>query len=199
MYETDSLIARDSQLIRTDDMIEMRNHFSLFSFTLNHLDEPLSESLIKRMHAVLKRGTSDETDPNYNVGDYKLTVNQIGFLNPIHVTSPEDTPLEMKRLLDRYNRKQSISLQDIISFHVSFERIHPFSDGNGRLGRMIMFRECLIHHITPFIISDKNQSDYLRGLREQDDSPGYLTDTCLSEQDAFKELVTHYLRIALPQ
>lgn len=195
IYETNSLIAKEDQIITADDIIETRNHFILFKYTLEHLQEPISSELILQMHKSLKRATSDEDDPRYNVGGYKTSVNQIGFLNPIHVTDPEDVEDEMNILLSEYEKKAHHTFEDIVDFHVTFERIHPLSDGNGRIGRMLMFKECLRNGITPFIISDRNRSFYIRGLREYGRIDGYLLDTCHTEQDSFRKKVSYYLGI----
>lgn len=199
IYETNSLIAKEDQIITADDIIETRNHFSLFKYTLDHLQDSISSDLVLRMHAILKRATSDEDDPRYNVGGYKTSVNQIGFLNPISVTDPADVEEEINILFSKYEKKEQHTFEDIVDFHVAFERIHPFSDGNGRIGRMLMFKECLRNGSTPFIISDQNRAFYIRGLREYGHINGYLLDTCLTEQDTLRKKVAYYLGVEFDQ
>jgi len=193
IFETDSFIPKNQDVIKLDDLTEMKNHFRLFDYMLDTLDQPLSKDLMIEMNRILKRGTSYEDDPRYNVGGFKLVPNQIvGALNVFQTSSPEDVENDLDDLLERYSDIDEIRLSDIIDFHVEFERIHPFGDGNGRTGRMIMFRECLNHNIMPFIILDEDRAYYMRGLREYDREKGYLTDTILHEQDLFESNVKYF-------
>ena len=171
IFETRSVIAKEGEQIRADDMIEALNHFRLFDFMLDHYEEPLTKELILKMHKILKRGTSDEYDPRYNVGGFKVLPNIIGIVNVIMTSAPE------KKTID-----------ELIDFHVRFERIHPLSDGNGRVGRILLFKECLRNEIVPFVVLDQDKAFYLRGLREYDRDPIYLKDTCLNEQDIYYSL-----------
>lgn len=149
----------------------------------------LSEKFIKHLHFILKTGTSDAKKDWFAVGDYKKLPNEVG---GNETTLPEDVSSEIKKLLADYNGKENVTLEDIIEFHVRFERIHPFQDGNGRIGRLIMFKECLKHNIVPFIIEDKIKMFYYRGLKEWNQEKGYLTDTCLSAQDIFKNYLDYF-------
>ena len=149
----------------------------------------LSEKYIKQLHFLLKSTTSDSRRDWFRVGQYKALPNEVG---GIDTTAPECVATKMKALLRSYNEKQGKSIEDIIAFHVAFERIHPFQDGNGRVGRLIMFGECLKHNIVPFIIDDEHKLFYYRGLKEWDTERGYLLDTCLSAQDKFKILLQKF-------
>ena len=149
----------------------------------------LSEKYIKELHFLLKSGTSDSRFDWFGVGEYKKLANEVG---GIDTTAPRAVAKEMKALLDSYNSKKEKSLEDILSFHVAFERIHPFQDGNGRVGRLIMFGECLKHNIAPFIIDEEHKLFYYRGLKEWDSERGFITDTCLSAQDKFKILLQKF-------
>ena len=149
----------------------------------------LSEKYIKELHFLLKSGTSDSRLDWFRVGEYKKLANEVG---GIDTTAPRAVAKEMKALLDSYNSKKEKNLEDILSFHVAFERIHPFQDGNGRVGRLIMFGECLKHNIVPFIIDEEHKLFYYRGLKEWDSERGFLIDTCLSAQDKFKILLQKF-------
>ncbi len=178
------------EVIRTDDIIETTNHFAAFDYMLDIADAPLTEKIIKDLHYLLKRGTSDERDPTFNVGEYKSLPNMIGEM--VYTTSPSEVPVQIKKLLEEYQTKQTIKENDIIDFHYRFERIHPFQDGNGRVGRLIMFKECLAHNLIPFVIDSEHKLFYYRGLREYPTEPGFLTDTCLSAQDSYKHLISYF-------
>ncbi len=151
----------------------------------------MTEAFIKQLHAILKAGTADSRKDWFVVGDYKKLPNEVGGQA---TTLPENVHQEMKNLLDKYNKSNIKTLEDIIAFHVAFEAIHSFQDGNGRVGRLIMFKECLKYNIVPFIISEELKMFYYRGLHEWKREKGYLTDTCLSAQDTFK-MVLDYFRI----
>ena len=175
--------------VRVDDILETTAHFRCIDEIIDNAKSPLSEKLIKNLHFILKTGTGDSKKNWFAVGEYKKLPNEVG---GIDTTLPEDVPTEMKRMIDSYNSKKDITLNDIIEFHVKFERIHPFQDGNGRVGRLIMFKECLKHNIVPFIIEDSLKMFYYRGLKEWNTEKGYLIDTCLSAQDDFKKYLDYF-------
>lgn len=182
IFETNTIGIQD-QTINVDDIVETSNHFSCIDQVIDSANYPLNESFIKQLHGILKSGTSDSRKAWFAVGDYKRIENEVGG-KP--TTKPADVSKEMKNLLKMYNLQKSKTLQEIIAFHYAFEKIHPFQDGNGRIGRLIMFKECLRNGITPFIIDDDLKAFYYRGLNEWETEPGYLTDTCLTAQDRFK-------------
>ena len=188
IFETNTIgITEDG--IRVDDIIETSTHFRCIDEIIENAKLKLSEKFIKHLHFILKSGTSDAKKDWFAVGEYKKLPNEVGGMDTI---LPENVSVEMQKLLNSYNRKESVTLQDIIAFHVQFERIHPFQDGNGRVGRLIMFKECLKHNIVPFIIEDKIKMFYYRGLKEWNQEKGYLIDTCLSAQDTFKTYLDYF-------
>jgi len=191
IFETNTIGITDEG-VRVDDIIETATHFRCIDEIIESAKSHLSEKFIKHLHFILKTGTSDAKKDWFAVGDYKKLPNEVGGRE---TTLPENVSAEMKKLLADYNCKENVTLEDIIEFHVQFERIHPFQDGNGRVGRLIMFKECLKHGIVPFIIEDKIKMFYYRGLKEWNQEKGYLTDTCLSAQDTFKSYLD-YFRIA---
>lgn len=193
IFDTSSFIPKNNELIQVDDLIEMKNHFKLFDYMLDTLDEPLSKELIIKMNKILKRGTSDEDNPRYNIGGFKVIPNVIGLVEMVKTSSPQEVENDLNQLLKEYSELDKITIKDIIHFHVLFERIHPFSDGNGRVGRMIMFRECLKNDIMPFIILDQDKSYYMRGLKEYDRDSKYLIDTCLHSQDIYESVCKQLL------
>ena len=175
------------------DITETKNHFTLFKYMLDTINEPLSENMIKKYHFILKNGTVDDSDREwFNVGEYKKLKN---FVGNIETSLPSDVPLDMKNLISWYNDIKNKTILDIIEFHVRFEKIHPFQDGNGRVGRMIMFRECLYNNIVPFYIEDRNKSFYIRGLKEyqNNNEKNYLIDTCLNSQDNYEKMAIYFL------
>ena len=188
IFHNNTLLA--SGQMNIDDIIEMKNQLSMFDYMLDIAKEPLTAEIIKEFHRILKTNTSDEKKDWFNVGEYKKLANTVGGKD---TTNPEDVAEEMKKLLQKYNEKKDVKIEDIIQFHFEFERIHPFQDGNGRVGRMIMFKECLKHSITPFIIQSNIKQYYYRGLSEFENEKGYLIDTCLSAQDRYKEMVEKFL------
>lgn len=193
IFETNILYIENGQTeTRVDDIIETSNHFKLFDYMLDIADESLSENMIKEFHKLLKTGTSDERKSWFNVGEYKSLENEVG--GKI-ITSPKDVANEITKLLNWYNTLTNITIEKIIEFHYKFERIHPFQDGNGRVGRIIMFKECLKNNITPFIILDKYKFFYYRGLSEYEKGTekGYLIDTCLDAQDKYQALIDKYI------
>ena len=174
IFDTSSFIAKSDYLIKLDDLTESKNNFKLFDYMLDNADELLTKEMIIEMNKILKRNTSDEENPRYNVGEFKLVPNMIGVVNVINTTAPEDVEEEIEKLLNEYNSKINITLEDIIDFHFKFERIHPFGDGNGRVGRIIMFKECLRNNIMPFIVLDADKSYYMRGLKEYENDKMFL-------------------------
>lgn len=193
IFSTNSFLPKTDDAIKLDDLIEMKNHFRLFDYMLDNIDAKLSKSNIIEMNKILKRGTSDEDNPRYNVGGFKIVPNKIGLINVIDTSSPKEVDSDMTILLDWYNSLSNVSLEDIIEFHVRFERIHPFGDGNGRVGRMIMFKECLKNNIMPFIILDKDKPFYMRGLKEYKNDKMFLIDTIKNEQDIYEKICDELL------
>ncbi|MCD8325372.1 MAG: Fic family protein, partial [Lachnospiraceae bacterium] len=172
-----------------NDVIETTNHFRCIDKIIDQAKAALTEKLIKELHRMLKNGTSDSGKDWLAVGDYKKYPNEVGGMN---TALPEEVADQMKALLTEYNKKKEKSFEDILDFHVKFERIHPFQDGNGRVGRLIMFKECLKYNIVPFIIDDDLKWLYYRGLKEWDNEKGYLTDTCLTAQNQYKAYLDYF-------
>lgn len=170
-----------------------KNHFKLFDFILDNIYKPLTKSMIIKMNTILKRGTTDEDNPRYNIGGFKILPNIIGTVNFIKTSPPEETEKQLDKLLEKYSKLKKVTLEDILDFHVSFEKIHPFADENGRTGRIIMFKECLKNNIMPFIILDEYKSYYLRGLKEYDNDKAFLTDTCKHAQDIYENICNKLL------
>lgn len=187
IYETNTLFtANDSGTANVDDIIETVNHFSCFDYMLTIANESLSESHIKEFHKILKSNTSYSKKEWFNIGDYKQQPNVVGGIETSH---PKEVKKHMSALLNFYSKKEKIELLDIIDFHYEFEKIHPFQDGNGRVGRLIMFKECLRNNIIPFIIEDEFKFFYYRGLSEYPKVKEFLIETCLSAQDNYKALL----------
>ena len=188
IYETNT-VGLDKEPANIDDIIETVNHFQCFDYMLDHAMDILSEDMVKHFHALLKANTSDSRLEWFNVGEYKQRPNMVG---ESKTTPPKQVKKEMEKLLFNYRQKESIGFEDIVEFRYFFEKIHPFQDGNGRVGRLIMFKECLKHNITPFIIDEMHKLYYYRGLKEFGSEKGYLTDTCLSAQDRYQELLDYF-------
>ncbi len=188
IYET-NLIGATGKALNVDDIVETLNHFRCVDFIIDRAEEPLSEAMIKTIHQILKANTQDSTKEWFVVGDYKKLSNEVG---GNETTSPERVHAEMKRLIASYNAKKNRTFDDILDFHVRFERIHPFQDGNGRVGRLLLFKECLANNHVPFIITDNIKFYYYRGLQEWPSLPGYLRDTCLAAQDKYKSLLAYF-------
>ena len=188
IFDTHSFIPKTDDLIKLDDLLEVKNHFKLFDYMLDMVDEEITLEMIIKMHSVLKRGTSDEDNPLYNVGEFKKVPNIIGITNVIETSKPEDVIKNLNDLLKDYSSLKEVTLKNIIDFHVRFERIHPLSDGNGRVGRIIMFKECLKNNIVPFIVLDEEKAYYMRGLKEYNRDRKYLIDTILHFQDIYNNL-----------
>lgn len=190
-FETNT-IGVENEILNVDDVIETVNHFRCVDLIIDHAKAALTEKFIKDLHLLLKNGTSDSRKEWFAVGDYKKLPNEVGGME---TALPEEVADQMKALLVEYNGKKDKKLKDILDFHVKFERIHPFQDGNGRVGRLIMFKECLKYNIVPFIIEDHLKVFYYRGLKEWNHQKGYLMDTCLTAQDQYKAYLD-YFRIA---
>lgn len=193
IFETDSFIPKSDETIKLDDLIEMKNHFRLFDYALDTLNDDLSKEMIINMNKILKRNTTDEENPRYNVGGFKIIPNKIGLINVIDTSAPEDVEKDIGNLLLEYKKIKNVTIEDIIDFHYNFELIHPFGDGNGRVGRMIMFRECLRNNIMPFIVLDNDKSFYMRGLKNYKNDKLFLIDTIKHEQDLYEDIVNEML------
>jgi Fic family protein len=189
IFETRTIGFKDEEAVPVDDIIETSNHFIAFDFLLDNADSPLSNIIIKEFHRILKASTYNSTRKLFNICEWKQLPNEVG---GIKTTAPQDVEASMNKLNSRYNSLPAISLEDIIEYHYHFEKIHPFQDGNGRVGRLIMFRECLRNNIIPFIIDDRHKQFYYRGLREYQSLKGYLIDTCLSAQDVYSEWIKYF-------
>ena len=193
IFETDSFIPKSDDAIKLDDLIEMKNHFRLFDYTLDIIDDELSKEIMINMNKILKRNTTDEDNPRYNVGGFKVIPNKIGLINVINTSNPEDVETDLEELLNWYKNINNITIEDIIEFHVRFEKIHPFGDGNGRVGRMIMFKECLKNNIMPFIVLDDDKPYYMRGLKLYNNDKMFLIDTIKTEQDRYEKICNELL------
>ena len=189
IFETHTLGVEAGQTINVDDILETVNHFRCMDFIIDHAEERLSEPMIRLLHRMLKTGTSDAEKDWFRIGEYKLLANEVG---GISTSDPKDVGRDMRELLRDYRSIKEVRVEDIIAFHQRFECIHPFQDGNGRVGRLIMFKECLGHGIVPFIITDELRLFYYRGLREWDNTHGYLLDTCLTAQDFYKNMMDYF-------
>jgi Fic family protein len=189
IFETRTIGFKDQEAVPVDDIIETSNHFVAFDNLIDTLDLSLSSQIIKNFHKILKAGTSDSAKEWINVGEWKKLPNEVGGKE---TTLPQNVEKEMNLLNKHYNTLSKISFTDIVDYHYLFEKIHPFQDGNGRVGRLILFRECLRYNITPFIIDNDHKQFYYRGLREFENVREYLIDTCLSAQDTYKEWVKYF-------
>ena len=188
IFETNT-IGVENEVLNVDDVIETANHFRCIDMIIDNAKATLSEKFIKELHLILKSGTSDSRKDWFAVGDYKKMPNEVGGMTTV---LPEDVADKMKVLLTEYNSIENKSFEDILEFHVKFEKIHPFQDGNGRVGRLIMFKECLKYNIVPFIIEDTLKLFYYRGLKEWSNERGYLRDTCLTAQDKYKVYLDYF-------
>ena len=188
IFETNTIGITDGS-VNVDDIVETTNHFRCIDSIIDNATHALSEKNIKELHLLLKSGTSDSRKSWFAVGDYKKLPNEVGNRETV---APEAVHDEISELIADYNALESVTFEDIIAFHVRFERIHPFQDGNGRIGRLIMFKECLKHNIVPFIIDESHKMFYYRGLSEWDYERGYLLDTCLSAQDKFRKVLGYF-------
>lgn len=188
IFETNTIGITDDA-VRVDDIIETTNHFRCVDFIIRYATEPLSERMIKQLHFLLKNGTSDASRSWFAVGEYKRIPNEVG---GIETVAPEKVGLAVRSLLEAYRLKKTVGMEDILDFHYQFESIHPFQDGNGRVGRLIMFKECLRCGIVPFIITEELKMYYYRGLHEWPRVREYLTDTCLTAQDDYKAALDYF-------
>ena len=187
IFETNTIGAKEG--VPVDDIIETANHFHAIDYIIDCAEEPLTEDIIKELHKILKTGTKDSHLSWFNVGEYKARANVVGGQE---TTSPSKVASAIKKLLAEYSQNTNISLEDIIKFHHDFEKIHPFQDGNGRVGRLIAFKECLRFNIVPFIIEDSKKMFYYRGLKEWNSERGFLIETCLDGQDIYKALLKYF-------
>ena len=192
IYETNTLLAEKDSITDLDDVLETANHFKLVDYMLDTADKTLTEKMIKEFHKILKEGTSDSRKDWFIVGDYKKLPNEVGGLK---TTDPKNVEIYIKKLLEWYESLEKVTINEIIEFHAKFEKIHPFQDGNGRIGRIIAFKECLKNNIVPFIILDREKLFYYRGLNQYQSNKekGYLIDTCLNAQDQYIKLIKYYL------
>lgn len=192
IYETNTLLAEKDSIMDLDDILETVNHFKLVDYMLDVADKKLTENMIKDFHKILKEGTSDSRKDWCTVGDYKKLTNEVGGLKTI---APKNVEKDMKKLLEWYGDLKQVTINEIIEFHAKFEKIHPFQDGNGRVGRIIAFKECLKNNIVPFIILDKEKLFYYRGLNQYQTNKekGYLIDTCLNAQAQYTEMIKYYI------
>lgn len=187
IFETNTVDVGEG--IPVDDIIETVNHFRAIDYVIDHAEDALTEDVIKHLHRILKQSTRDSALAWFTVGDYKKRANTVGGRE---TAKPKDVSARMQALLSDYEALKTVSIDNIIRFHCEFERIHPFQDGNGRVGRLIALKECLRYNIVPFIIEDSKKMYYYRGLSEWDTEKGYLTDTCLDGQDTFKKLMAMF-------
>ena len=188
IFETNT-IGIEKEVLNVDDVIETANHFRCIDMIIDRAKLSLTEKIIKELHLILKNGTSDSRKDWFAVGNYKKLPNEVGGME---TALPEEVANKMKKLLSEYNNKEEKNFEDVLDFLVKFERIHPFQDGNGRVGRLIMFKECLKYNIVPFIIEDNLKMFYYRGLKEWDNEKGYLTDTCMTAQDRYKAYLDYF-------
>ncbi|MBQ4164536.1 MAG: Fic family protein [Turicibacter sp.] len=190
IYETNSILQEGDEAANINHILETINHFQCFDYMLDHVYETLSENMIKEFHRIMKNNTSDSRLEWFNVGEYKSRPNIVG---DMYTTPPAKVKGEIAKLITDYNEADEITINEILEFHYKFELIHPFQDGNGHVGRLIMFKECLKHNIMPFIIDEKHKLYYYRGLKEFDNDINFLRDTCLSAQDAYEHMFNYFL------
>lgn len=188
IFETNTIGMSDGA-VKVDDIVETANHFKCIDMVIDSAAHVLSEAFIKQLHATLKSGTSNSRQDWFAVGDYKKLPNEVGGMD---TAQPEEVASQMKKLLSEYNANKEKSFDDLLDFHYRFERIHPFQDGNGRVGRLVLFKECLRNNIVPFIIDEDTKLYYYRGLKEWERERGYLRDTCLAAQDKFKKYLDYF-------
>ena len=193
IFETNTILFEGGTVASVDDILETANHFKLVDYMLDIADQNLTEYIIKKFHKILKEGTMNSRKEWFNVGDYKKLANEAGNMK---TSLPKQTPKDMQKLMEWYNSLPKVTIKDIIEFHARFEKIHPFQDGNGRVGRMVMFKECLKNNIIPFIILDKDKLFYYRGLKEYQGNreKGNVIDTCLNAQDQYIKMIEYYLK-----
>lgn len=188
IFETNTICA-NVDAVKVDDIVETANHFKCIDLIIDNAKKSVTETFIKELHRTLKNGTTDSRLDWFAVGDYKKLPNTVG---DTYTAQPEEVAEKMKELLSEYNARKNKSFDDLLDFHYRFERIHPFQDGNGRIGRLILFKECLRYNIVPFIIDEELKLFYYRGLKEWENERGYLRDTCLAAQDKFKRYLDYF-------
>ena len=188
IFETNTIDV-EGKVVKVDDIIETVNHFRCIDMIIDQANKPITETFIKELHQILKQGTNDARFDWFAIGEYKKVPNVVGNME---TTPPKEVPIQMKKLLVEYQNKKDKTLDDLLDFHVRFEQIHPFQDGNGRVGRLLLFKECLKYKIVPFIINDKRKLYYYRGLKNWHDERGCLRDTCLDAQDEFKKHLDYF-------
>lgn len=193
IFETNKILFEGETVASVDDILETANHFKLVDYMLDIAEEDLTEEIMKKFHRILKEGTMDSRKDWFNVGEYKKIANEAGSMK---TSSPKQVAKDMQKLMEWYNSLSKVTIKDIIEFHARFEKIHPFQDGNGRVGRIIAFKECLKNNIIPFIILDKDKLFYYRGLKEYQNKTekGYLIETCLNAQDQYISMIEYYLK-----
>ena len=189
IFETRTIGFKDQEAVPVDDIIETTNHFVAFDYLLGTIGDPLSEDMIKHFHRILKSGTADAQKDYFNVGDYKKLANEVGGRK---TSSPSDVAKEMNSLQEWYNAVSEVTIHTLAEYHWRFESIHPFQDGNGRVGRLILFRECLRHSIMPFVIDNEHKTYYYRGLSEFRQTPGFLVGTMQSAQDVYEAWINYF-------
>ncbi len=190
IFETNTIgVEEENTTVNIDDIIETNNHFDAFRYLLDVAEEDLSEQIIKEFHRILKNGTSDSRKDWFRIGDYKLKPNMVG---DKETSAPEQVEADMQKLLFDYHQIKVMTIEDLIAFHYRFATIHPFQDGNGRVGRLILFKECLKYGFIPIMIEDRYKQFYYRGLKEYEREKGYLTDTCLNGQDMYQTLMEYF-------
>lgn len=189
IFETRTIGFKEQEAVPVDDIIETTNHFVAFDYLIDTISQPLSIDIIKQFHKIIKSSTSDAQKPYFNVGDWKKLANEVG---EARTTLPEDVDREMHDLSDWYASQKNVSIETLAKYHFYFESIHPFQDGNGRVGRLILFRECLRNDIVPFVIDNDHKTFYYRGLREFEHAPSYLVDTMKSAQDTYAEWLKYF-------
>lgn len=189
IFETRTIGFKDEEAVPIDDIIETSNHFVAFDYLLDTHHQPLSASIIKEFHRILKSSTSDAVISWFAVGNWKKLPNEVG---GAETTKPENVETEIEQLNEWYLNRENTFFETIIEYHYRFEKIHPFQDGNGRVGRLILFRECLRNNVVPFIIDEKHKQFYYRGLNEFERVPDFLMDTCLSAQDTYQQWLNYF-------
>lgn len=188
IYERNTITTFGAQVIRMNDLFEAKNHFCLFDYMLDHYDDTITKEMLQEMHGILKRNTTQQDIPVYNVGGFKIKPNGIGLVDCLDTVAAEKVEQYLECLLEEYNKMKNKTLEDLLDFHYAFEKIHPFSDGNGRIGRMILFKECLKHQILPFVILDQHKDFYIKGLKEYKNNKEDLIDISLHEQKFYRDV-----------
>lgn len=203
IFDSDAIITENNCSVKVNDIIEIRNHFQAFDFIIDNCKKPLTEDIIKSIHRILQHGTANDIKMGFNIGEYKSLPNFIGGIEEVETCPPEKVHEKMQNLLDRYSSLDHPTLINMIGLHYGMEKIHPFQDGNGRVGRLILYKECLCHDIIPFIIEDKFKEYYLLGMKDFSKNQERLRDTCLYMQDRYtivcNKLVPNFQNSKTPQ